>query len=111
MVASIGVMLALILLGSWLCREIGSASVEVTLSNGVDVLVSPEMYRAILHQYGTLDGPDHRSRWDQAVLMVMRPVRPRESRFLLGTLGDDRTDVAAGAVCPGAAWRVDPIPI
>jgi hypothetical protein len=98
--ALLGVALASILFVAYIRHELRTAYYGITLSNGVDVLVSPEMYREILQRYGTLDDPDDGRRWDRAVLEVMRPVRPLEGRFLLETLGSGRSEVVSGVRLP-----------
>lgn len=87
MLVLLGSTLSLILIGAALCFEIRSAVCGIALSNGVEVLVSPEMYREILYRYQTSDLDDDLERWDQAILDVLRPVRPREWRYLVRTLG------------------------
>ncbi len=106
MLALLGVALTSVLFWTFLRHELRTAYHGITLSNGVDVLVSPEMYREILRRYGTLDEPDDARRWDQAVLNVMRPVRPHEWRFLVETLGDARPGVAAAVGRPRASVGV-----
>jgi len=64
-----------------------SACCGITLSNGVEVMVSPETYRAIMDRYRTQDEPDASIRWDHAVLDILRPDRPNEWRFLVRSLG------------------------
>jgi hypothetical protein len=95
MLTLLGVVLTSILLWAALRHELRIAYHGITLSNEVDVLVSPEMYREVLSRYGTLDEPDDARRWDRAVLDVMRPVRPLEWRFLVETLEAARSEVAA----------------
>jgi hypothetical protein len=79
-------------------REARAAYHGLTLSNGVEVLVSPETYRAIVAAYLAVCAadqsagadmasvPDDAMRWDEAVLKVMRQQRPREWRFLIESL-------------------------
>ncbi len=100
MLTLLGVALVAILFGALLRHELRTAYHGITLSNGVDVLVGPEMYREILLRYGTLDEPDDARRWDRAVLDVMHPVRPRECRFLAATLGDARSELESGVGRP-----------
>jgi hypothetical protein len=87
MLVILGSTLSLVLVGALIYSEIRSAVCGITLSNGVEVLVSSEMYREILYQYRTLDLDDDRERWDQAILDVLRPVRPREWKYRARTLG------------------------
>jgi hypothetical protein len=68
-------------------RALRSAYYGITLSNGVEVLVSPQTYRAIVSQYGNNDEPDAWQRWDHAVLDVLRPDRPNEWKYLVRSLG------------------------
>ena len=58
--------------------EIRSALFGLALSNGIEVLVSREMYWSIVRRYQMDDEPDHRVRWDHAVLDIIRPVRPHD---------------------------------
>ena len=67
--------------------EIRSALFGLALSNGVEVLVSREMYWSIVRRYQMDDEPDHGVRWDHAVLDVIRPVRPHEWKYLVRSLG------------------------
>jgi hypothetical protein len=106
MLALLGVALTSILFWAAFCHELRTACHGVTLSNGVEVLVSPEIYREVLRRYGTLDEPDDARRWDRAVLDVMRPVRPLEWRFLVETLEVARDEVTAGVGRPGGSIRV-----
>jgi hypothetical protein len=69
--------------------ELRASLYEITLSNGMEVLVSPEMYEEIVHQFGMFDDPDLLKRWDQATLTVVRAERPNEGRFLARSLGRD----------------------
>jgi hypothetical protein len=67
--------------------EIRSALFGLELSNGVEVLVSREMYWSVVRRYQMDDEPDHKLRWDHAVLDAIRPVRPQEWRYLVRSLG------------------------
>jgi hypothetical protein len=87
MLVAIGLTFALILIAAAIHSELRSASYGIGISNGMEVLVSPEMFREIVHQYRTLDEPDDWKRWDQAVLEVLRPERPREWKYLAQALG------------------------
>jgi hypothetical protein len=87
MLVILGSTLSLILIGAAVYYEIRTAVCGIALSNGVEVLVSPEMYREILHRYQMGDLDDEREQWDQAILDVLRPVRPREWKYLARTLG------------------------
>jgi hypothetical protein len=109
MLTLLGVALSSILFWAVLRHELRTAYHGITLSNGIEVLLSPEMYREVLTLYGRLDEPDNARRWDLAVLDVMRPSRPREWRFLVGTLEVDLSQAAAGAGSPGesSCVRVD----
>jgi hypothetical protein len=87
MLGLLGLALTFLAVAAYLHFELRSSLYGVTLSNGLEVLVSPELYREIVHQYRTLDEPDATKRWDQAVLKVIRPRRPKEWRFLVRSLG------------------------
>jgi len=87
MLAILGLTIALILITVLAHSSLHSAFYGITLSNGVDVLVSPEMYREIVRQYKIGDEPDELERWDQAVLDVLRPERPNEWKYLVRSLG------------------------
>jgi hypothetical protein len=106
MLTLLGVALTSTLLWAALRHDLRIAYHGITLSNGVDVLVSPEMYREVLSRYGTLDEPDAARRWDRAVLDVLRPVRPLEWRFWVETLEAAGSEVAAGAGRPDGSIRV-----
>src|SRR3954462_14108007 len=90
MFVTIAVAFGLVLFGVAAYSELRSASYGTVLSNGMEVLVSPEMYRAIVDRYRSLEGLDTSRRWDQAILDVLRPVRPNECRFLARSLGYHR---------------------
>src|SRR5258707_8390419 len=87
MLLFLGLTVAIIAIAAAIHYELRSAAYGIELSNGVEVLVSPEMYRDIVHQYRTLDEPDGWKRWDQAVLDALRPGRPQEWEFLPQSLG------------------------
>src|SRR4051794_40575323 len=87
MLVPLGLTVALIVIAAALHSEIRSALYGVVLSNGVEVLVSADMYREIVRQYRILDDRDDWNRWDQAVLDVLRPTRPQEWKFLVRSLG------------------------
>jgi hypothetical protein len=87
MLMALGLTFALILIVVTIHSELRSASYGIALSNGVQVLVGPEMYREILNRYRTMDEPDDWTRWDQAVLDVLRPERPLEWKYLVRSLG------------------------
>jgi hypothetical protein len=92
-------------------REARAAYHGLALSNGVEVLVSPETYRAIVDEYLAVCAadqsagadmasvPDDAMRWDEAVLKVMKQHRPREWRFLVESLN---ASAGAGAGAPTA---------
>jgi hypothetical protein len=77
--------------------EVRSAYCGIALSNGVEVMVSPELHRAIMERYrseGEAEAeaelelePEPLRRWDRAVLDVLRLERPNEWRFLVRSLG------------------------
>jgi hypothetical protein len=83
----LGGCLTLVVVVTYVHAEIRSTWYGITLSNGMDVLVSPGMYREIVQQYATLDEPDNWKRWDQAVLRVIRHERPDEWKLLVRALG------------------------
>jgi hypothetical protein len=87
MFVSLGVIFGLILVAAAIHSEIRSALVGIALSNEVEVMVTPAMYREIVQRYQTLDEPDDWERWDQAVLDVLRPERPNEWKYLVRSLG------------------------
>jgi len=87
MLLSLGLTVTLILMIAFAHLELRSALCGITLSNGVEVLVSPEVYAEIVYQYGTYTSSDYWNRWDQAVLKVLRLTRPNECRYLALTLG------------------------
>ena len=89
MLALLGLTLALLLTAALIHAELRASLYEITLSNGMDVLVSPEMYEEIVQQFEMFDDPDLLKRWDQAVLTVLRVERPNEWRFLARSLGRD----------------------
>jgi hypothetical protein len=90
MLMSLAVAFGLVMVGVVAYSELRSANCGTALSNGMEVLVSPEMYRAIVDRYRSLEGLDASRRWDQAILDVLRPVRPNEYRFLARSLGFHR---------------------
>jgi hypothetical protein len=87
MLVALGVTLGMILIGAAIHSELRRAWYGLTLSNGVQVLVSPATYRAILARYRALDEPEAWRRWDDAILDVLRPQRPHEWRYLARSLG------------------------
>jgi hypothetical protein len=87
MLLAFGLTCALILIAAAVHSELRSASYGIVLSNGVEVLVNPEMYREVLCLYRVMDDPDEWARWDQAVLDILRPERPLEWKFLVRSLG------------------------
>lgn len=97
MLATLGLTLGLILIMAAIHSELRSASYGVTLSNGVEVLVGPEMYREIVKRYRSLDEPDEWMRWDQAILDVLRLERPHEWKFLVRSLGYQVSGEGPGA--------------
>jgi hypothetical protein len=82
-----GLILGSIAVVAAIIYEVRSALFGVALSNGVEVLVSREMYWSIVRRYQADHEPDDRVRWDHAVLDILRPVRPNEWRFLVRSLG------------------------
>jgi hypothetical protein len=99
MLATLGLTLGLILIMAAVHSELRSASYGVTLSNGVEVLVGPEMYREIVKRYRSLEEhePDDWTRWDRAILEVLRFERPNEWKFLARSLGHQVVGEGAGA--------------
>jgi len=87
MLVSLGLSLGVILLAAAIYSELRSAYYGLVLSNGVEVLVSPGMYREIVRQYRMRDDHDTADGWDQTVLEVLRSERPQESRLLARSLG------------------------
>jgi hypothetical protein len=87
MLALLGLTLAWILVVAFILAQLRSSGSGVTLSNGLDVLVGPEMYEEIVQRYRRSDELDPWERWDHAVLDVIRPERPLEWRFLARSLG------------------------
>jgi hypothetical protein len=95
----VGLAFGLIALGAAIQFELRSACCGVVLSNGVEVMVSAEMYRSIVARYRSQGGsdpepalglelePEPWQRWDRAVLDVLRLERPNEWRFLVRSLG------------------------
>jgi hypothetical protein len=96
MLVSLGVAFGLVLVGVVVYSELRSASCGTALSNGMEVLVSPEMYRAIVARYRSLEDFDLVRRWDRAILEVLRPVRPNEYRFLVRSLRVSRSGRVLG---------------
>jgi len=82
---------ASILIVTFVRHTIRTAWYGVTLSNNVDVLVSPSMYEEIIERFRTSDVPDPEERWDRAILSVIRAERPHEWRFLARTLGREKS--------------------
>ena len=89
MFALLGVTLGLLFITVLIHAELRASLYEITLSNGMDLLVSPEMYGEIVRQFEMFDDPDLLKRWDQAALNVLRVERPNEGRFLARSLGQD----------------------
>jgi hypothetical protein len=87
MLALFGLVLGSIVVGAAVLYEVRSALFGLALSNGVEVLVSREMYASIVRQYQSDGEPDDQVRWDHAVLDILRPERPYEWRFLVRSLG------------------------
>jgi hypothetical protein len=96
MLAALGLTLGLILIMAAIHSELRSASYGITLSNGVEVLVGPDVYREIVKRYRSLDGPDEWALWDRAVLEILRLERPQEWRFLARSLGQQVTAEVPG---------------
>jgi hypothetical protein len=82
MLALLGLALALVLIVALIYAELHSAWYEVTLSNGIEVLVNPEMHEEIVRRFQMSNEPDVLKRWDEAVLSVLRLERPAEWEFL-----------------------------
>jgi hypothetical protein len=87
MLVALGIALGCIVIAAAVHSEIRAAQCGVVLSNGVEVLVSPQMYRAIEDRYAARGEADAWQCWDEAVLEVLRPVRPNEWKFLVRSLG------------------------
>jgi len=87
MFVSLVLALGLILIGAAIHFELRSAYYGVSLSNGIEVLVTPEMYRAIVTRYRSGEESEALERWDEAILEVLRPERPNEWKFLVRSLG------------------------
>jgi len=92
MLALLGLSVASLLVIAYVYTELRSTWFAVTLSNGLDVLVNPEMYKKVVRRYAMIDEPDVWKRWDQAVLSVLRVARPREWEFLVRALGPQTMD-------------------
>jgi hypothetical protein len=86
MVILLGLVVVLILVVAFIHAEIRSAWCEIRLSNGVDVLVSPELCREIMQRFEMSDEPDVSQRWNQAVLAALHAERPQERSFLIREL-------------------------
>jgi hypothetical protein len=86
MLLAIGLTLGVIVVVLAVRYELRSALYGISLSNGVEVLVNEETYGSIVHRFQTETEPDDAVRWDHAVLDTLRPVRPREWRFLVRSL-------------------------
>jgi hypothetical protein len=86
MIVVMGVVLGLIVVAGVVRSELRSALCGLTLSNGVEVLVSEETYREIVRRFQASDPGDGQC-WDEVVLEVLRPDRPHEWRFLARSLG------------------------
>jgi hypothetical protein len=89
MLPLLGLTVALLLTAALIHAELHASLYEITLSNGMEVLVSPEMHGEIVQQFAMFDDPDLVRRWDQAALTVLRVERPNEWRFLVRSLGRD----------------------
>jgi len=89
MLALLGLTLVLLLTAALIHAEFRASLYEITLSNGMDVLVSPEMYEEVVQQFEMFEDPDLLERWDRAALTVVRAERPSEWRFLARSLGRD----------------------
>ena len=89
MFAFLGFTLALLFTAALIHAELRASLYEATLSNGINVLVSPGMYEEIVRQFEMFEDPDLLRRWDQAVLNVLRVERPNERKFLARSLGQD----------------------
>jgi hypothetical protein len=89
MLALLGLTCALLLATAIIHAEFRASLYEITLSNGMEVLVTPEMHGEIVQQFEIFDDPDLSRRWDQAVLSILRAERPNEWRFLARSLARD----------------------
>ncbi len=89
MLALLGLTLAVLLTAAIIHAELRASLYEITLSNGMNVLVGPEMYEEIVEQFEMFNDPDLLRGWDQAALTVVRVERPNEWRFLARSLGRD----------------------
>lgn len=87
MLVLFGLVLGSIVVVGAIVYEVRSALFGLALSNGVEVLVSREMYWAIVCRYQADTESDDRVRWDHAVLDVLRPERPYEWKYLVRSLG------------------------
>jgi hypothetical protein len=90
-----------IVVGAAIFHEVRSALFGLSLSNGVEVLVSRDTYEAIVRRYQADGEPDDRVRWDDAVLDILRPDRPHEWRYLVRSLG---YQIASGEGA-GTRWQ------
>jgi hypothetical protein len=90
MLALVGLGLGFILATVLIRAELRSAWYEVALSNGMNVLVDPEMYEDILRRFRMSEEPDPAKRWDQTVLSVLRARRPREWEYLMRSLAQEK---------------------
>jgi hypothetical protein len=93
MLALLGLTIAILFMAAIIHAELRASLYEITLSNGMDVLVSREMYEEIVRRFEMFDDPDLLQRWDQAVVNVLRAERPNEWRFVVRSL---RQDASAG---------------
>lgn len=93
-----GLALTTILMGALARSGLSSACECVTLSNGVEVLVSLAAYEEIERRHATSDHREGSNRWDEAVLRVIEANRPRECHYLRETLGHDRPAIGSEKV-------------
>ncbi len=100
MSAILGLTLLAVLSATFVLAEVRSADYGLTLSNGVEVMVGPSECRRVFEEYQSLAALDGPSRWDQAVLNVLKPPRPREWLYLAHTLTAGRLSEASVSRAP-----------
>ncbi len=87
MLVILGLALGSLLLVAAIHNELRNAAIEVTLSNGVSLLVNPDQHRSILWHYQMHKEADDVKGWDEAVLEFLRSERPQEWKYLVRSLG------------------------
>ena len=92
MLILLGLTVTTIITAAYIHSELRSTWFGLTLSNGMEVLVSPEMYEGVVRRYQASGEPDAWKRWDQSVLGVLRAERPNEWRFLARALASPAAD-------------------